>query len=214
MNLGDVFSYPARFALRIFWFGFIALIAITFIRIGYCVAVANTSLSVTLPQIARYVAEYNGLPINPDAEASTIEVCRVMSEENLVREYDNTGTEIVRVNKAFEYRIDGNWASDGTIGYTNLEDIKWALESNAGKESNNSLKVYLANDHSHSLWSDQPGAQHQLAQKGQVITVELTVWATLFSPVKLFGHEILPAQFIPITRTMNVPAVKYYRGLP
>lgn len=206
MDLGKVFSYPARFALKIFWYGLLAIIVITFIRIGYCVSVANTSLNMILPQIARYVAEYNGLPIDGSARDDTVALCRVLSDANLVSDYDSAGNPTTRQNAAFEYKIDGNRATQ-----YNLEDIVWALEHNTGKDGNNSLRAYLATDHDHGCYFSTPSHSDRLAQRANIITVELTVWATIFSPFSINGNTVFPGYSYPITRTMNVPAVRYYR---
>lgn len=206
MDLGKVFSYPARFALKIFWYGLLAIIVITFIRIGYCVSVANTSLNMILPQIARYVAEYNGLPIDGSARDDTVALCRVLSDANLVSEYDSAGNPTTRQNAAFEYRIDGSRATQ-----YNLEEIIYALESNTGKDGNNSLRAYIAGDPTDGVYYSNITHHHRLAQRGNIITVELTVWANIFSPFSINGRTVFPGISYPITRTMNVPAVKYYR---
>ena len=221
MNLGDIFSYPARFALKIFWFGVLALFLIMCIRVGYCVSVANTSLEVMMPQISRYVAEWNGIPIEGDDYIHE-SLGQLLMDTGDIKEYNTDGSVDIRPNSAFTYKLGGaSCSAKNTSNRPANDDLKFDLEHSNGKDNNASIRVYIDKDGLRDYTpfmteaSDLKSDHYRVAQRGEVITIELTVWATPFgadSNFNIFGFNFNGFEY-PITHKMSIPAVKYYRGL-
>lgn len=196
MSLGDIFSFPARFALKIFWYGFLALLAILAIRICYCVMVANANLDNIMPQIARYIAEENGITTEAGSTESYKGIYELLRNESL----QSDGT----VKSEYHYKYG-----------TGADAFKTSYKNNVGKTLF-SLQVKVLKNDSHgervSPYSEVHNDTHQLAQRGDIIQIDLTVYATVINGWSIGGNAILGSWEYPITRTMNIPAVKYYRG--
>ena len=61
---GFIFKRTSLFIMKYFFFALIFLILLVYARIGYCYFVASSSAEQLLPQVARFVAEDNGLVID------------------------------------------------------------------------------------------------------------------------------------------------------
>jgi hypothetical protein len=214
------------FLVKFFVTFWLLIIVIILCRGAYCYSVASTSAENLLPQIARIVAEENGCPVDNDysisggtsVSRSTFSVINdLVNAQNYPYKTATGDTDFTIQCAAYEYvpyGNDGNFAN-ATNGLS-AEDCSHGINNPCSftvrRVDNNTGTATGKNLAKQNITVS--GADGNVVQRGDIIEVQVTVYATIISNIR-FGPRDLQGLDIhwPITRTIRVPAVKYYRGL-
>lgn len=202
------FKSSTLFALKILIYGFIAIVAILFVRIGYCYLAADSSATNIIPQVARYVSEDNGLVTDVAIDGSYTSFDKVVEIFNNANTVTDARTGVTRNNAAFHYYVPTKTQFTSNSIYVSGKKPAVQVYRVSGGTVNTSYNVCLQNVPT----SVTSSTGKYVAQRGDVLEVRVTVYATVTSGIKFKGRSFGNIS-IPITKTMRIPSVKYYRGL-
>lgn len=186
--------------VKIFLFGFLGIVLILFCRIGYSYSVANSSAEHMITQIARIVAEENCLNTETDAlhPSGTTDYDRV---KNMLDSISNEHSATLKY-------------------YTqSATDFKNNLSTTGGKIT--AIKVQKTGESSNLYKQKDSGSvTYSWAQRGELITITLTVYwrisdESVHNGIRFSSSspaDIWSSIEQPITKTITVPGIKYYRG--
>ncbi len=200
-----------RVIMFIVKFVFIFWLLITLIILGrsiYCYSAASASAENLLPQIARLVAEENGCPMDNvmvnTGDSTYTAIYDLVASMNSSAAYHY----VLPNNRAFKNSPNGICIASCGHSATCDDDLECSfyvrkVDPATGEPTGPNLTSQT-----------DLGTARSIVQRGELIEIGVTVYATIVSDLK-FGPNDTDGLNVhwKITKKMQVPAIKYYRGL-